>query len=133
METTDQKENKQLHIRVPMSLYEKIDNSGLSDTAAVTKALELFFNTTDESKNNQLVMEIDQLKAQNNEMVIELDQLKANNEQLVNETNQFKAVMVVKDDRIADLQKSLGWLQLEFTRLNDRLQLPSAKKWYKFW
>ncbi len=123
METTDQKD-KQLHVRIPRQLYDLIDSSGLTDTAAVTKSLELFF-TKDEneqltSKNEQ----IDQQKA-------EINQLKAENDKL-------KEFIIMKDKHAQDLENMIGFLQGQYIKLNqivDKFALPAApeKKWWKFW
>ncbi len=37
-------------------------------------------------------------------------------------------------ERVQDLQNSLGYLQLEFSRLNSKILLPeSTKRWWYFW
>lgn len=52
------------------------------------------------------------------------------------ELDKEKAVSKVYSERIQDLQKSLGWMQLEYQKLSDRLLLPApstAKSWWRFW
>jgi hypothetical protein len=51
------------------------------------------------------------------------------------ELDKEKTVSKVYSERIQDLQKSLGWMQLEYQKLSDRLLLPaaSAKSWWQFW
>ena len=52
------------------------------------------------------------------------------------ELDKEKAVSKVYSERIQDLQKSLGWIQLEYQKLSDRLLLPAAsaaKSWWQFW
>ncbi len=56
----------------------------------------------------------------------ELERLKA-------ELTHYQAFIQSKDDRIKDLQTQLGWLTLEYTKVNDRLLLPPARPWWKFW
>ena len=52
------------------------------------------------------------------------------------ELDKEKAVSKVYSERIQDMQKSLGWMQLEYQKLSDRLLLPApsaVKSWWKFW
>ena len=49
------------------------------------------------------------------------------------ELDKEKAVSKVYSDRIQDLQKSLGWMQLEYQKMTDRLMLPAPKSWWQFW
>ncbi len=49
------------------------------------------------------------------------------------ELDKEKTVNKVYSERIQDLQKSIGWMQLEYQKLSDRLMLPAAKSWWKFW
>ena len=49
------------------------------------------------------------------------------------ELDKEKAVSKVYSDRIQDLQKSLGWMQLEYQKMTDRLMLPASKSWWHFW
>lgn len=41
----------------------------------------------------------------------------------------------INSHRIQDMQKHVGWMQLEYQKLSDRLLLPEAekKKWWSFW
>ncbi len=56
-------------------------------------------------------------------------------ERIQSELDQEKRVSIMYSERIQDLQKSLGWIQLEYQKLSDRLLLPAAKEksWWKFW
>jgi hypothetical protein len=51
------------------------------------------------------------------------------------ELDKEKIVSKVYSERIQDLQKSLGWMQLEYQKLSDRLLIPApvVKSWWKFW
>lgn len=41
----------------------------------------------------------------------------------------------INSNRIQDMQKHVGWMQLEYQKLSDRLLLPATerKKWWSFW
>ncbi len=53
------------------------------------------------------------------------------------ELEKERTVNKVYSERIQDLQKSLGWTQLEYQKLSDRLMLPAPqepqKPWWQFW
>lgn len=50
-------------------------------------------------------------------------------------------VILTKEELVRNMQTSLGWMQLEYQKLSDRLMLPApepeptspAKPWWKFW
>ncbi len=44
-------------------------------------------------------------------------------------------LITVLSGRVQDLEKQLGWMQLEYQKLSDRLLLPApaSKPWWKFW
>ena len=49
------------------------------------------------------------------------------------ELDKERTVTKVYSERIQDLQNSLGWTQLEYQKLSDRLMLPASKPWWQFW
>lgn len=66
------------------------------------------------------VEKIDSLESQVNELKADLSQKTVMNE--------------INSERIKDLQKQLGWMQLEYQKLSNRLLLPAPKKkWWRFW
>ncbi len=63
-----------------------------------------------------------------------LDTLNHENEALKQQLEQKNAIIQVLHDRVQSTENQLGWMQHEYSRLNDRLLLPaSSKKWYQFW
>jgi hypothetical protein len=43
------------------------------------------------------------------------------------------SLLLMCSERVKDLQKDMGFLQLEYQKLTDRLMLPAPKPWYLFW
>jgi predicted DNA-binding protein len=55
-------------------------------------------------------------------------------ESLKAELTHEEKIVKIMEERVKDLQNSLGYLQLEFSRLNSKILLPeSTKRWWKFW
>jgi predicted CopG family antitoxin len=43
-------------------------------------------------------------------------------------------LITVLNGRVQDLEKQLGWIQLEYQKLSNRLLLPEpSKRWWHFW
>lgn len=129
-------EKKQLNVRVPAELFDKIDNSGMSKQELVEEALVLYFDSKDDIKDDQNKSNL----LENNSSLLE------NNSNLLAETIalkkeiQFKDVIIkAKEDNIKDLQNQTGFLIFEFQRINkinEQLLLTeneSIKKWWEFW
>jgi len=129
-------EKKQLNVRVPAELFEKIDNSGMSKQELVEEALVLYFDIKDDSnllENNSKLLEYNSDLLKNNSNLL------AETIALKNEI-QFKDVIIkAKEDNIRDLQNQTGFLIFEFQRINkinEQLLLTeneSIKKWWEFW
>lgn len=50
------------------------------------------------------------------------------------ELQHTEAIRKIQEERIKDLQNQVGFLQLEYQKVNDRLLLPSPeKKWWQIW
>lgn len=136
-------EKKQLNVRVPAELFDKIDNSGMSKQDLVEEALVLYFDSKDDIKESQN----DGNLLENNSKLLEKDRiLLETNSNLLAETIalkkeiQFKDVIIkAKEDNIKDLQNQTGFLIFEFQRINkinEQLLLTengSIKKWWEFW
>ncbi len=115
-------EKKQLNVRIPAELFDKIDSSGKSKQDLVEEALELYFDSNKDSNSYQ-----------NNSNLL------SENIALQKEI-QFKDVIIkAKEDNIRDLQNQAGFLISEFQRINkinEQLLLTEAepaKKWWEFW
>ncbi len=61
--------------------------------------------------------------------------IRKENETLRVDASHKDAILVLKDDRIKDLQNQLGFLQFEYQKLSNQLYklLPEPKKWWMFW
>lgn len=69
---------------------------------------------------------------ENSEYVLNI---RKENETLRTDASHKDAILVLKDDRIKDLQNQLGFLQFEYQKLSNQLYklLPEPKKWWMFW
>jgi hypothetical protein len=68
-------EKKQLNVRIPNDLYDKIDNSGKSKPEIVIEALTLYFdNDKSQSDNNLLAIQLEEKDKQIAELHKLLDQ-----------------------------------------------------------
>ncbi len=54
-------------------------------------------------------------------------------ESLESELKQKNDLLLMCSGRVQDLQKDMGFLQLEYQKLSDRLMLPAPKPWWQFW
>ena len=64
----------------------------------------------------------------------EYKKLKNEYESNKTELQHQEAIKKIQDDRIRDLQNQVGFLQLEYQKVSDRLMLPVPdKKWWQFW
>jgi hypothetical protein len=118
-------EKKQLNVRVPAELFDKIDNSGKAKQELVEEALELYFDSKHDQNNSNML-------ENNSNMLAETIALK--------KEIQFKDVIIkAREDNIRDLQNQTGFLISEFQRINkinEHLLLTepeSIKKWWEFW
>ncbi|SNQ62687.1 hypothetical protein [Candidatus Methanoperedens nitratireducens] len=61
--------------------------------------------------------------------------IRKENETLRTDASHKDAMLVLKDDRIKDLQNQLGFLQFEYQKLSNQLYklLPEPRKWWMFW
>ncbi len=125
-------EKKQLNVRVPEELFDKIDNSGKSKQELVEEALVLYFDSKNDNNNSNLLENNSNLLEINSNMLAEAASLK--------KEIQFKDVIIkAKEDNIRDLQNQTGFLISEFQRINkinEQLLLTepeSIKKWWEFW
>jgi len=65
---------------------------------------------------------------------IEYERLKSEYEVLKTELQHTEVIQKIQEERIKDLQNQVGFLQLEYQKVSDRLLLPSPeKKWWQVW
>ncbi len=132
-------EKKQLNVRVPAELFDKIDNSGMSKQELVEEALVIYFDSKNDQNNNNLLESNSRLIENNSDLLKNNSNLLAETIALKNEI-QFKDMIIkAKEDNIRDLQNQTGFLIFEFQRINkinEQLLLTeneSIKKWWEFW
>jgi chromosome segregation ATPase len=49
------------------------------------------------------------------------------------ELQSINSLLLMCSERVKDLQRDIGFLQLEYQKLTDRLMLPASKSWWQFW
>ena len=106
-------EKRQLNVRIPVELYDKINSSDKANVELVIEALTLYFDRqklTDDSY--KAIME--------------------ENIQLRAELEHKKELIQMMQARVADLQNEVGFLQAEYRRITEKL-LPAGKQWWQFW
>ncbi len=117
-------DKKQLNVRIPAEIFDKVNNSGKSKQDLVEEALMLYFDSNRDSKRDQ----------DDSNLLAEMIAL--------NKEIQLKdAIIKAKEENIKDLQNQTGFLISEFQRINkinEQLLLSPApvepaKKWWQFW
>ncbi len=108
-------------IRVDDTLFAQIENKRGTESKSkfYRHIIEQFLNTPEPDKSqNEYILSLGK----------EIESLKS---ELTVKTEYIR----VSDERIKDLQNQLGFLQLEFQKLTDRLPklLPAAKRWWEIW
>ncbi len=136
-------EKKQLNVRVPAELFDKIDNSGKSKQDLVEEALKLYFankNDIKENQNDSNLLENDSKLLEKERNLLETNSKLLAETMVLQKEIQFKDVIIKsKEDNIKDLQNQTGFLIFEFQRINkinEQLLLTeheSIKKWWEFW
>ncbi len=117
---------KQLNVRIPEELYNKLSSDSRSTVDVITELLERYYSSDSLPDSNDSINDShDSLQDSHDSSHDIITSLKA-------ELEQVKAVNQVKDERIKDLQAQLGWMQQEYSQLNAKLLYP-AKPWWRFW
>ncbi len=107
---------KQLNVRIPEELYNKLADDSRPTVDVITELLENYYSNDSSEASN------DSNADSTNDIIRSLE----------TEVDQAKAINLIKDERIKDLQIQLGWLQNEYSRLNTKLLYP-GRPWWKFW
>ncbi len=100
---------RQINVRIPEELCAKIESSNRSKQDVISEALLLYFSPNSKQ-----------------DVAKDLEHEKDKNQLLQDSINRLES-------NLKDLQQQLGFLQLEYQKLTDRLMLPAAKPWWQFW
>ncbi len=116
-----------IHLRLDEETLKRIDKeiikSGTSRADFYRKIIKEYLDTIDHVKDTNGYNED-----------TNLDTIKHENETLKQQLEQKDTIIQVLQGRIQSTENQLGWMQHEYSRLNDKLLLPaSSKKWYQFW
>ncbi len=63
----------------------------------------------------------------------EIESLESELQSKESELQSKNSLLLMCSERVKDLQKDMGFLQLEYQKLTDRLMLPAPKPWWHFW
>ncbi|MDD5616304.1 MAG: hypothetical protein PHH85_08895 [Candidatus Methanoperedens sp.] len=137
---------KQLNVRLPEDVWIEIDNrktEELTQTDIVVAALRAYFNPVTQSNTDELQRHSDEIQNLND--VIHRNAEAANQADLLLKDREHEIIrltdlIAVKDKWIKALENQVGFLQLEFGKLDPVLLalMPSKeevekKKWWQFW
>jgi len=116
-------------IRADDDLFEQIENKREDQSKAdfYRRILVNYLNSS-MSSNNDLT-----------EYIKKISELTTELTRLTTEIKHKEEIDKVKEERIHDLQRDLGWIQLEYQKLNDKIPLLNAASpereyhWWQFW
>jgi predicted nuclease with TOPRIM domain len=116
-----------VHLRLDEETIERIDKEriklDMSRADFYRKIIKEYLDTVDHIKDTNW-----------HNLDTGLDTLKHETEILRQQLEQKDAVIQALQGRIQSTENQLGWMQHEYSRLNDKLLLPAPeKKWYHFW
>ncbi len=100
---------RQLNVRISADLYNKIENHNGSKQEIISDALMLYF---DSNIKQDLAKDLDHEREKNQLLQNTINLMESNNK---------------------NLQQQLGFLQLEYQKITERLMLPSSRSWWQFW
>jgi len=143
-------EKKQLNVRIPLELQEKIENDGRPKVEIVIEALELYFaskkqhddsnidisanisanqNDSNTSQNDSSISNNDSNVSQNDSNISKFEQRESN------EVLRMKTEIEFLRAKIDDLLKLLHQEQVLHIQTQRMLTAPqpAAKKWWQFW
>ena len=143
-------EKKQLNVRIPLELQEKIENDGRPKVEIVIEALELYFASKKQYKDSNNDMLGNNSASQNDSNTGQNDSSSSNNDSNVNhndiniskiEQKDSNEIVRMKNEieflraKIDDLLKLLHQEQVLHIQTQRMLTAPqpSQKKWWQFW
>jgi hypothetical protein len=120
-------EKKQLNVRIPLELQEKIENSGRPKIDIVTEALEFYFDSKKNKSTNEISGESSTDQSASN--ISKLDQAQSD------EIQRMKTEVEFLRSKIDDLLKLLHQEQVLHIQTQRMLTAPppEEKKWWQFW
>ncbi|MDR2944875.1 MAG: hypothetical protein LBU81_07350 [Methanosarcinales archaeon] len=115
---------KQLNVRIPTDLYNKLDSTNESKGAAVIKALEMYLdNDGNDAVSQEYVSALlKQLEIKDSQISALTRQLETKDEQITERDNTTKM-------HIAQVQTLINQVEKKTLELED----AKKKKWYQFW
>ncbi len=135
---------KALTIRVEDDIFEKIESErgDIGRADYFRNLIESHFNENDSLRFAEELKTM-RLESDNIRKKLELSESRIND--LLNQIESSKSTIKILEQQLAiqgesriqeikTLQQQLGFMQLEYQKLSNRLLLPEAKKpWWKFW
>jgi predicted nucleic acid-binding Zn-ribbon protein len=134
---------KALTIRVEDEIFDKIElERGQKGRADYFRNLiESYFNESDSSR---LAEELNMIRNESDKIKKELELNESKRINLANQIDSFKSQVSILEQQltiqneshknaIKIMEQQLGFLQLEYQKLTDRLMLPAPKAWWQFW
>ena len=143
-------EKKQLNVRIPLELQEKIENDGRPKVEIVIEALELYFASKKQHDDSNIDISANISASQNDSNTSQNDSSISNNDSNVsqndsniskfeqresNEVLRMKTEIEFLRAKIDDLLKLLHQEQVLHIQTQRMLTAPqpAAKKWWQFW
>jgi len=143
-------EKKQLNVRIPLELQEKIENDGRPKVEIVIEALELYFASKKQHDNSNNDISANNSASQNDSNTSQNDSSSSNNDSNDSHDNSNVSKIEQKDSnevlrmkteieflrsKIDDLLKLLHQEQVLHIQTQRMLTAPQPdqKKWWQFW
>ncbi|HMB45852.1 MAG TPA: hypothetical protein VKL21_08525 [Candidatus Methanoperedens sp.] len=120
-------EKKQLNVRIPLELQEKIENSGRPKIDIVTEALEFYFDSRKNKSTGEIPGESSANQSASN--ISKLDKAQSD------EIQRMKTEVEFLRSKIDDLLKLLHQEQVLHIQTQRMLTAPppEEKKWWQLW
>jgi predicted DNA-binding protein len=122
-------EKKQLNVRIPLELQEKIENDGRPKVEIVIEALELYFASKVKQDYSNNDISANNSASQNDSNISKIEQKDSN------EVLRMKTEIEFLRAKIDDLLKLLHQEQVLHIQTQRMLTAPQPdqKKWWQFW
>lgn len=122
-------EKKQLNVRIPLELQEKIENDGRPKVEIIIEALELYFASKVKQDDSNNDISANNSASQNDSNISKIEQKDSN------EVLRMKTEIEFLRAKIDDLLKLLHQEQVLHIQTQRMLTAPQPdqKKWWQFW